>query len=206
MPAPTASSTALREALMEHCRLAGWAPLHLGQPGREPGLEEALLEIIATRDAEATLLSLELIKRCEQLGWHSSWLLDNRARCLVHQGRDDDAIAIWRQLHAEDDAAVAAIAADTLQALAQRPAAAVLANRIRQLREENRPELWQPLLLEALLKASGEQAEPLEELLAAASRDLSPPAGCPWDADLLRQELLLQLYEQQLNHWEEQLP
>ena len=206
MPAPTASSTALREALLEHCRLAGWAPLHLGQPGHEPGLEEALLEIIATRDAEATLLSLELIKRCEQLGWHSSWLLDNRARCLVHQGRDDDAIAIWRQLHAEEDVAVAAIAADTLQALAQRPAAAVLANRIRQLREENRPELWQPLLLEALLKASGEQAEPLEELLAAASRDLPPPAGCPWDADLLRQELLLQLYEQQLNHWEEQLP
>jgi len=206
MPAPTASSTALRQALLEHCRLAGWTPLHVGQPGHEPGLEEALLEIIASRDAEATLLSLELIERCEQLGWRSPWLLDNRARYLVHQGRDDEAIAIWKQLGAEQDAAVAAIAADTLQALARRPAAAVQATRIRQLREENQPELWQPLLLEALLKVSGEQAEPLHELLAAASRDLPPPAGCPWDADLLRQELLLQLYEQQLNQWEEQLP
>ena len=206
MPAPTSSSTVLREALLEHCCLAGWTPLHLGQAGHEPGLEEALLEIIATRDAEATLLSLELIKRCEQLGWHSSWLLDNRARCLVHQGRDDDAIAIWMHLHRHPDATVAAIAADTLQALHQRPAAAVQANRIRQLREENRPELWQPSLLEALLEACGEDAEPLQELLAAASLDFAPPPGSPWDPDLLRQELLLHLYEQQLNRLQEQLP
>ena len=206
MPAPTASSIALREALLAHCRLAGWAPLHLGQPGHEPGLEEALLEIIATRDAESTLLSLELIERCELLGWRSPWLLDNRARCLVHQGRDDDAIAIWRQLCAEEDPGVAAIAADTLHALAQRPAAAVQANRIRQLREENRPELWQPSLLEALLEASGEDAEPLQELLAAASLDFAPPPGSPRDPGLLRQELLLHLYEQQLTRWEEQLP
>jgi len=206
MPAPTASSTALRQALLEHCRLAGWTPLHVGQPGHEPGLEEALLEIIASRDAEATLLSLELIERCEQLGWRSPWLLDNRARCLVHQGRDDEAIAIWMQLHRHPDAAVAAIATDTLQALQQRPATAVQANRIRQLREENQPELWQPLLLEALLEASGENVEPLEEQLAAASLDLTPPPGCPWEPDLLRQEFLLHLYEQQLKRLEELLP
>jgi len=206
MPAPTASSPALREALLEHCRLAGWIPLHIGRSGQEPGLEEALLEIIATRDAKATQLSLELIERCEQLGWRSPWLLDNRARCLVHQGRDEGAIAIWLQLQRHSDAGVAAIAADTLRALHRRPAAAVQANRIRQLREENRPELWQPLLLEALLEASGEDAEPLQELLAAASLDFSPPPGSPWDPDLLRQELLLHLYEQQLNRVEEQLP
>jgi hypothetical protein len=82
----------------------------------------------------------------------------------------------------------------------------VQANRIRQLREENQPEVWQPLLLEALLEASGEDVEPLQEQLAAASLDLAPPPGCPWDPDLLRQDLLLHLYEQQLNRLEGQLP
>lgn len=198
--------TALREALLGVCRLAGWPPKHIGQPEQEPGLNEALLEIIATREAEATLLSLELIDRCEQLGWRSPWLLDNRARCLVHQGRDGEAIAIWRQLLSHADAGVAAIAADTLQALHQRPAMEVKANRIRQLREENQPERWQPLLLEALLEASSEDDGPLQELVTAAAVGYAPSDGTPWDPDFLRQELLLALYEQQLQRWEARLP
>lgn len=200
-----ASSIALREALLELCKLAGWLPQHLAQPDQAPGLEEALLEIIATRDAEATRLSLELIVRCEQLGWRSPWLEDNRARCLVHQGLDQDAIAIWQQLLGAEDPAAAAIAADTLAALRRRPATAVQANRIRKLREENRPELWKPLLLQALLAHGSDPDGALEEVLAAAAGDQPTPPGTPWDPALLRQELLLELYEQQLNRLEEQL-
>jgi hypothetical protein len=200
-----ASSIALREALLEHCRLAGWTPQHLGHPDQTPGLEEVLLEIIASREAEATRLSLELIERCEQLGWSSPWLQDNRARCLVHQGRDQEAIAIWQQLLGAEDPAAAAIAEDTLAALHRRPAAAVKANRIRQLREENRPEQWKPLLLQALLTHGSDPAGALEDVIAAAAVDQPLPYGTPWDPAFLRQELLLELYEQQLNRLEEQL-
>ena len=205
MGAHPADSAALRATLLEHCRLAGWTPQHLGLPDQNPGLDEALLEIIATRDAEATRLSLELIECCEQLGWCSPWLHDNRARCLVHQGRDQEAIAIWQQLLAAEDPAAAAIAADTLAALRRRPAAAVQANRIRQLREENRPEQWKPLLLEALLSHGSDPAGALEEVIVAAAGDQPLPPGAPWDPELQRQELLLELYEQQLQRWQEEL-
>jgi hypothetical protein len=202
MAADPVSPHALHEALLEHCRLAGWPPQYLGQSDQPPELEHVLLEIIATREAEAMQLSLELIDRCEQLGWHSPWLADNRARCLVHQGDDDAAIALWQELAQHTDRAVAATARDTLQALARRPPAAVLANRIRQLREQDQPEACQALLSEALLQSNGPLAKPLQELLAELALDLAPPAGCPWDPEHLRQELLLQLFERQMRVWE----
>jgi hypothetical protein len=202
MPAPPASPQALHQALLEHCHLAGWRPQHLGQVDQPLSLEDALLEIIASREGEATQLSLELIELCEQLGWHSPWLTDNRARCLVHQGRDEDAIGLWQQLAQHPDSAVAATAADTLQALARRPAAAVLANRIRLLREQDQTERWQQLLLQALLQSADQLAEPLEQLIADMALDLSPPPGSPWDPEHLRQELLLQLFERQQAIWE----
>jgi hypothetical protein len=202
MPADPVSPKELHEALLEHCRLSGWSPQHLGPTDQPPELEHALLEIIATREAEATQLSLELIDRCEQLGWHSPWLADNRARCLVHHGDDDAAIALWQQLVQHSDRAVAATATDTLQALARRPPAAVLANRIRQLREQDQVEAWQALLSEALLQSDNPLPEPLQLLLAELALDLAPTAGCPWDPEHLRQELLLQLFERQMRVWE----
>lgn len=202
MPARQVSPQALHQALLEHCQLTGWQPQHLGQADQPPAFEHALLEIIASREAEATQLSLELIELCEQLGWHSPWLVDNRARCLVHQGQDEAAIALWQPLAQHPDGAVATTAADTLQALARRPAAAVLANRIRMLREQDQSELWQQLLLQALLQSADQLAEPLEQLLADVALDLSPPPGSPWDPEHLRQELLLQLFEQQQAIWE----
>ena len=206
MLAPKASSTALREALQEHCRLAGWAPRHIGQPGHEPGLEEVLLEIIATRDAEATRLSLELIERCEQLGWQSPWLLDNRARCLVHEGDHPAAQAIWQALCEHPDPAVRSTATDTLAALESQDPVRTLALRVLQLRERDQPEAWKPLLLEACLRSPLEPESLLQQVVEIVSADFAPPPGSPWDPDLLRQELLLALYEQQLNRWEDQLP
>ena len=202
MTATPADSEGLRTALLEHCRLAGWTPQQLGQTEQEPGLQEALLEIIATRDAEATQLSLELIGLCEALGWQSPWLLDNRARCLVHQGRDSEALAIWEQLSQHHDPAVAGTARSTLAALEARPAAAVRANCIRQLRERNQPERWQPLLLEALLNSNESLPPELATLLEDLAAEQAPPPNGPWDPQLLKQELLLQLYEHQLPHWE----
>jgi hypothetical protein len=78
----------------------------------------------------------------------------------------------------------------------------VLANRIRQLREQDQTEAWQALLSEALLQSNGPLAEPLQELLAELALDLVPPPGSPWDPEHLRQELLLQLFERQMRVWE----
>lgn len=205
MTSRPADSGALRAALLEHCQLAGWTPQHLGQAEQEAGLEEALLEIIATRDAEATLLSLELIDLCEALGWQSPWLLDNRARCLVHQGRDPEALAIWESLRHHHDPAVAGTAQSTIANLEARPVAAVHANRIRQLRERNEPERWQPLLLETLLNSHGSLPPELATLLEELASEQAQPTGYPWDLELLKQELLLKLYECQLPHWEASL-
>ncbi len=206
MNAPTPSPDALRAALLEQCRLAGWPPRHLGLAPQQPGLEEALLEVIACREAGATQLSLELIDGCEQLGWQSPWLADNRARVLVHQGRDPEACAIWAALAEHPDAGVAAIAQDTLAALAQRAALPLLIRRIRMLREAERPEAWEPLLLEALLQQPGEGHSELNELLdelALSGYGASPVAD---DAGLRRHGVLLALHEQLLRQGEQQAP
>ena len=194
---------ALRQALIRCCELAGWPPQHLGASDQAAGLEEALLEIIACRDAEATLLSLELIACCEALGWRSPWLDDNRARLLIHRGEEDEALRIWQELRHHADPAVAAVAADTLQALSQRPAQAVRADRIRQLRERDQPEQWRPLLLEGILNSNGANDDPVQTLLEEIALDLQPPADSPWDPELLVQELKLQLFDEQLQRWEQ---
>lgn len=207
MSTPKASPATLREALLEHCRLAGWTPQHVGRPANEPGLHEALLEIIACREAEASQLSLELIERCEHLGWKSPWLQDNRARSLLHQGFEQEAVTIWKQLAADEEAgAVARNTLEDIEAIKLRDTDGVMANRIRQLRERNRPELWQPLLLQSLLNGAAIDAGPLAEVIRETAMDFRPPAGAPWDGELLRQELLLQLYERQLTYWEQSMP
>lgn len=205
MKESSSHSVILRQALLEHCRLAGWTPRHIGEVDSDPGLEEALLEIIATREAEASRLSLELIDICERLGWQSPWLLDNRARGFVHLGRDPEALAIWNQLSGHTDPAVASTAESTISDLQARPAAAVLANRIRQLRERNEPERWKPLLLEALLNSHVPMAQELATLIEDLASEQPTPPGCTWDSELLKQELTLQLFEEQLPRWEARL-
>lgn len=192
-----ADSDSLREALLAHCRLAGWTPQHLGQTEQEQGLEEALREIIATREAEATQLSLELIELCEVLGWQSPWLQDNRARSLADQGRDLEARAIWEKLADHTNPAVASTARETISNLQNLPASAALAGRIRQLYERNQPELGDALILDALLNSQGDLPPELASLLEELAARHPTPTDCPWDPELQRHELLLLLYEKQ---------
>ena len=199
----TSASLELRRALIRCCELAGWPPQHLGAATQSPGLEEALLEIIACRDAEATLLSLELITCCESLGWRSPWLDDNRARLMIHGGEEAEALRIWQELSQHPEPAVAAIAADTLQALHQRPAQAVRADRIRQLRERDQPDQWRALLLEGLLNSDDADDAQFQALFREIALDLQPPEESPWDPELLLQELRLQLFADQLERWEQ---
>jgi len=193
----------LRMALLEHCALAGWRPRHLGGDDVEPGLEEALLEVIACREAEATRLAEELLACCAALGWRSPWLDDNRARLLVHAGEEAEAIAIWRRLAESEDGAVRHTAADTLSALANRPAMAVRVARIRKLREREEVALWRPLLLEALLNSPADPEPSLRELLREIALELAGSDGLAWDGALLEQELRLRLYEEQMGRWEQ---
>ena len=193
----------LREALLERCQQAGWSPQYLGSAGQAPGLDEALVEIIACRDAEATLLSLELIECCEALGWQSPWLEDNRARLLVHRGEEAEARQIWEELSQHPDPAVVAIAVDTLQFLNQRSAHQVRADRIRHLRARDQHDQWRPLLLEGLLNGEDMPAQPLQVLLEEIAVELEPPPQAPWDSGLLQNELRLQLYEEQMDRLEQ---
>jgi len=85
-----------------------WPVRHLADPA---GLDlqaytiSLLQEAIEARDNEHPELSLAMVDAALSAGLTNPWLLDNRARALVHLNQLPEAVAIWQELsHQEDDA------------------------------------------------------------------------------------------------------
>jgi len=91
-----------------------WPLQHLGDPTSldlQPYSTSLLKEAIEARDNGHADLSLALLDAALAAGLPNPWLLDNRARALVHLNRLPEAVAIWQQLSQQED--------DTLRTTAQ---------------------------------------------------------------------------------------
>lgn len=197
----------LLQGLHHHCSFHSWSPRHLPAPnatGPCDALHLTLEEAIAAREAGRAGLSLALMEEALQQGWQSPWLHDNRARALVNLGRSDEAIQVWTELVAAEDATAASMA---LEALAQHQAQQKLEQQRQQaqrLLEQGQRDQAQTLLLQTWLQHPKDTG--LLELMEQVQPSATSGGGdalldgelAPVNRRLTLQENLLNALEQRL--------
>lgn len=195
----------LRARLLAHCRLCGWKPRRIGQPGSQPGLEEVLEEVIACRELGAHQLSAELIDLTEEQGWFSPWLEDNRAWLLVADWQLHEARLIWERLLSSDDPHIPPHAKNTLKALTQANPIDQAAHSLCRLRARDQRAAWKQLCWQTVIEGADPFSGPLHREISEAVLTRQPPSNAPWDQQLLVQEELLELFDAALQRWESRL-
>lgn len=197
----------LLEGLHHHCSFHSWQPRHLPAPNAAASvapLHLTLEEAIAAREAGRAGLSLALMEEALQQGWQSPWLHDNRARALVNLGRSEEAIEVWRELMAANDAAAAAMAREALAQQQAQQEREQQRQQAKQLLEQGERAKAQALLLNTWLQHPDDAG-----LLELMEQVQPAPEGSAGDA-LLQQELdtvnrRLALQEHLLSELEERL-
>ena len=192
----------LRSSLAEHCRLRGWNPRFIGQPGSHYGLLEVLEEVIACRDVGANFLSLELIELTEAQGWRNPWLDDNRAWLLLADKKYDEARQIWGRLTGCDIPSLCEHATNTLKALDGVPEIEQIVDRLIHLRARDALQDWQQLCWQSLLEVEDIFEGKIYEEVLAAALTRSPGDDAPWDKQLLLHDQMIELFDQALLRWE----
>ena len=192
----------LRSSLVEHCRLRGWKPRFIGQPGSHYGLLEVLEEVIACRDVGANLLSLELIDLAEAQGWRNPWLDDNRAWLLLADKKYDAARQIWRRLSHCEIPSLCDHAKNTLEALAGVPEIEQVVDQLIHLRARDDLQGWQELCWKSLVDCGDMFDGRIYDEVLDAALTRSPANGAPWDKQLLLHDQLIELFNQALVRWE----
>jgi hypothetical protein len=140
----------LRQVVVEHGSTLEWL---VHDADSSATLEDAVLkDAISLRQRGQAAASLALLETAVEAGLQNVWLQDNRARALVHQGRIVEAVALWRDLHASDDAALVQAAAEMLSLYGRQADRQVAMERADGLLNANRPEEAIQLLSERILQ------------------------------------------------------
>ena len=178
----------LLEGLHHHCSFHSWPPRHLPPPNAAhsgDALHLTLEEALSAREGGRAGLSLALMEEALQQGWQSPWLHDNRARALVNLGRSEEAIQVWRELMAAEDATAAAMAREALAQQQAQQEREQQRHQAQQLIERGERAQAQALLLNTWLQ------HPEDTGLLELMEQVQPaPEGSAGDA-LLEQELAM---------------
>ena len=188
--------------MVEHCRLRGWKPRVIGQPGSHYGLLEVLEEVIACRDVGANLLSLELIDLAEAQGWRNPWLDDNRAWLLLADKKYDAARQIWRRLSHCEIPSLCDHAKNTLEALDGVPEIEQVVDQLIHLRARDDLQDWRELCWKSLVECGDMFDGRIYDEVLNAALTRSPARDAPWDKQLLLHDQLIELFKQALVRWE----
>ena len=198
---PSDAALQLRADALQICRSAAWLPQCIGSGQFDAGVPEIYAELRALQKVRAVYVSQALIACCRRHRLWTPLFEDVEARIWLFLGDRARAQARWADLLHHADSNLRGMAKKALAALQAKAESGVqLATEVAQAQDRNETDRLVTMLLAALL--TDEPPDALEDVLEAAALQWPMPEGMPWDRGLFTQQLVLDLFERQLQQWE----
>ena len=198
---PVNRALQLRAEALQICQRAAWTPQCIGTGLFDAGVKEIYAELRDLQTVRAVHVSQDLIACCRRHGLWTPLFEDAEARIWMFLGDRDRAEARWRELLLHQDPNLRRIAQEALAGLQDNlDSGAQLATDVAQALDRNDQERLVTILLEAAL--AEEASASLDQVLEAAALQWPMPEEIPWNRGLFTNQLLLDLFERQLQGWE----
>ena len=201
--APTVEdrALALRADALLICERAAWLPQCIGTDQFRPGVPEIYAELRCLQKVRAVRVSETLIACCQRHGMWTPYFEDVEARIWLFLGDRDRAEARWSELLHHENRQRRVIAKQALVSLQRKvDSGERLATEVDQAIDRNETERVVEMLLVALMDE--DEPDTLENVLEVVAMQWPMPPETPWDRGLFTSQLLLALFERQLQDWE----
>ena len=195
---------ALRAEALEICDRFAWTPKCIGTGECEVGPREIYSELRCLQKVGAVDVSQALIDCCLR---HQQWLAlfeDVQARIWLYLGESERAEQRWRALLHHSNSVMREIAEMALKRLEKKiENGEDLAISVAHALDRNQTARVTALLIEALLESKDLDESGLQRTLEQTALKMPVPNEFPWDRTLYTNHLMLGLYAQQLEQWEQ---
>ena len=194
---------ALRAEALQICDRFAWHPQCIGSGSFEAGVREIYAELRLLQKVRAVYVSQELIDCCRS---HRQWFPlfeDVQARIWMFLGDRDRAEQQWQSLLHHSNQLVRELAQKALTNLEKKQLTGeLLATDVAQSLDRNQTERAHARLLEAMLEIDDLDEPWLQRVLESTALKTPMLESFPWDRTLFTNQLMLDLYGQQLDQWE----
>ena len=195
--APTVEdrALALRADALLICERAAWLPQCIGTDQYRPGVPEIYEEMRCLHKVRAVRVSETLIACCLRHGMWTSFFEDVEARIWLFLGDRDRAVARWKELSHHENRLLRVIANRELASQQSKVESGEhLAAEVDQALDRSEIEL--------VALTDVDELSNIEGVLEAVAMQWPMPPETPWDRGLYTNQLVLDLFEQQLQDWE----
>ena len=195
---------ALRVEALLICDGFAWTPQCIGTGDSEVGPREIYAELRCLQKVGAVDVSQALIDCCLR---HQQWLAlfeDVQARIWMFLGERERAEQRWRALLHHSNPVMREIAETALKRLEKQiETGEILATDVARALDRNQTDRVKALLIDALLESKDLDEPWLQRVLEQTALKMPVPNDFPWDRTLFTNHLMLELYAQQLEQWEQ---
>ena len=197
---------ALRAEALLICDRFAWTPQCIGTGDGEVGPREIFAELRCLQKVGAVDVAQALIDCCLR---HQQWLAlfeDVQARIWMFLGEWERAEQRWRALLHHSNPVMREIAETALKRIEKKiETGEILAIDVAHALDRNQTARVGSLLIEALLESKDLDESWLQRVLERTALKRPVPNEFPWDRTLFTNHLMLGLYAQQLEQWEQNI-
>ena len=195
---------ALRAEALEICDRFAWMPQCIGTGEFEVGPREIYAELRFLQKVGAVDVSQALIDCCLR---HQQWLAlfeDVQARSWMVLGERERAEQHWRALLHHSNPVMREIAETAINRLEKKiENGEILAMDVARALDRNQIKRVKDLLIKAVIQIKDLDEPWLRRVLEQTALKMPVPNELPWDRTLFTNHLMLELYAQQLEKWEQ---
>ena len=202
-PSAEERAWALRQEALDICDRFGWTPRCIGHGEHKIGVPEIYEELRFLQEVLAVYVSQALIDCCQR---HQLWtplFEDVEARIWIFLGERHRAEARWQKLLNHSQKNIRDIAQDALAEITrQTDANERLATEVSQALDRGQRGEAEILLTQSILRTNSLEQPLLKNVLEETAMNWEFAEHCPPDCDLQKHQLLLDLFDHQLDKWE----